>query len=282
MMKKTAYIALITVFVFLLGSCGPNRHPKKTGYRPAPELKTDFETLTASYSQWTDVSMPVKVELEAPKRMSVSGKATMVHGKSVHLSMRFLGIEVGSVFIGTDSVFIIAKMQRMAYAESLDIFRREFGFTLDDIQSLLLGQAFDPGKGTVTAAAAPYFETGNSTTPGSWILTPTKTPEGVSWHFEATRSADGLESVVNALIVAPDGMKPLTAHFSGHQTTGAGMTASEVAVEASLRGKPLKLNIIWNLNRAEWNEGIAPSYPKIPSDYRRITTKGLTDLLKKL
>ena len=273
--------------IVLMTSCGSKKNLPATPYEPVGEtgeLGQAFNSLAASYKPWTDVSMPVRVELKEPKNLGISGKAAMVQGKSVYLSLRFLGMELGAVYVDTDSIYVVSKMQKLAYVESLDYFRRSFGFSLDDIQSLLLGQVFVPGKGTVTEKEARDFSITAGDGSDTWHLTPKKTPAKVSWYFEGSmsRTSDGLAAIVESLIVSPAAMKPLTADFTSHTDTQGGVAASQVSLAAAMNRHSLRLDIIWNLNRAEWNKGIAPAVPKVPSNYRRMTTAGLLEMLKKL
>ncbi len=289
---RIALASAILCCLMLCASCSSKKSTPKQSYESSAEqakkekdpLAVAFASLASSYKPWTDVSMPVKLELKEPKRFSVSGKASMVYGKSVYMSLRLLGMELGAIYVDTDSIYIMSKMQRMAYVESLDYFSKNFGFTLEDIQSLLLGQAFVPGKGALTLAAQKDFKLRNGEKTGELILSPAKTPRNVSWHFKGqyTQEEEGIAAIINALIVQPATMQPLSALFSGQCETSGGTVASEVSMSATMSKKSLKVNVIWSLNRAEWNKGIAPSAPKIPSNYTRLTTKGLTELLKKL
>lgn len=283
----------VTVFcMLLLASCGSKKAATRPGYESSAEqtqttkdpLKGAFSSLANSYKPWKDVSLPVKLELKEPKRFSISGKASMVHDKSVNISLRILGMELGAIYVDQDSIYIVSKMQRMAYVESLDFFSRNFGFTLEDIQSLLLGQAFVPGKGTLTLSEERNFRLQQGENADEWIFTPAQTPRNVSWHFEGRnpQAEEGLGAILQALIVNPSAMKPLSAIFGEHTDTSAGIVASEVNLSATMSKRSLKLNIIWNFDRAEWNKGISSAAPKISSSYNRLTTKGLLELLKKL
>lgn len=287
-----AIASAIVCCLMFFSSCSSKKSTTKQSYETSAEqdktekdpLKTAFSSLAASYKPWTDVSMPVKLELKEPKRFSISGKASMVYGKSVYMSLRLLGMELGAIYVDTDSIYILSKMQRMAYVESLDYFSKNFGFALEDIQSLLLGQAFVPGKGALTLASQKDFRLQQGEKSGEMILNPAKTQRNVSWHFEGEyrQDSDGIAAIINALIVQPATMQPLSAVFSDQSETSAGIVASEVNMAATMSKKSLKVNVIWSLNRAEWNKGIAPSVPKVPSNYTRLTTKGLAELLKKL
>jgi len=289
---KIAFLSAFVCCLMLFASCGSKKSATKQPYEPSAEqsktekdpLKAAFYSLAESYKPWSDVSMPVKLELKEPKRFSVSGKASMVYGKSVYLSFRILGMELGSVYVDTDSIYIISKMQHMAYVESLGYFSQNFGFTLEDIQSLLLGRAFTPGKGALTLSSERDFRLKNGEKTGEWILTPAKTPRNVTWHFEGQnlQTETGIAAIVNALFVEPTTIAPISAVFNDQYETLAGIVASEVNLSATMSKKSLRINVIWNLNRAEWNKGITPAVPKIPSNCTRLTTKGLIGLLKKL
>lgn len=289
---RIAASAAIICVLLLSASCGSKKSASRQDYEPSHEqqepgknpLREAYASLASSYRPWTDVSMPVKLELKEPKRFSISGKASMVKGKSVYMSLRILGMEVGAVYIDNDSLYIVSKMQRMAYVESLGFFSRNFGFTLEDIQSMLLGQAFIPEKGTVRVSDERDFKLAFGAESGKWDMTPVKTPRNVSWHFEGSmpQAEAGIAALIEALIVNPASMKPMTATFADQAETPAGIVAGEIGVSASMSKRSLRLNVLWSLNRADWNKGISPSAPNIPASYRRITTKGLIDLLKKL
>lgn len=286
---RAALAAVVSASLLLLASCGSKKTAATQPYSPEKEagpssayLKDTYASIATSYKPWTDVAMPVKLELKEPKRFSISGKASMVNGKSVYMSLRLLGMELGAVYVDTDSIYILSKLQRMAYVESLSVFSRNFGFTLDDIQSLLLGRAFVPGKGSLQLSDEKEFKLaalGETVT-----LTPVKLPRNVSWHFEAvtTGAADTFRAIVGSLVVSPANMQPLSATFSSPDHTPAGLVAGEVRLSGTVGKKAVSANVIWDIRRAEWDKGISPSVPSVPAGYSRITTKGLLELLGKL
>ena len=90
------------------------------------------------------------------------------------------------------------------------------------------------------------------------------------------------QAIIDALVVRPASMSPLSATFAKPVDTGAGIAASEVSMSATVSKKALKVNVIWSLQKAEWNKGVTSSAPTIPASYTRLTTTGLINLLKKL
>ncbi|MDE7443802.1 MAG: DUF4292 domain-containing protein [Muribaculaceae bacterium] len=70
--------------------------------------------------QWTTFSAPLKVKLESPKKVNISGRCTMERGKSILLSVRMLGMEIGNAYVTPDSVYVLDKIHKYLLAESLD------------------------------------------------------------------------------------------------------------------------------------------------------------------
>ena len=72
-------------------------------------------------------------------------------GKSIDLSLRVLGFEMGRALITSDSVFVVIKPQRTYIAESLNEVTKYVSFTTGNIQDLLMGRPFLLSKSTITA-----------------------------------------------------------------------------------------------------------------------------------
>lgn len=94
-------------------------------------------------NRWTDLYVPVKLELTEPSRMSISGRATIVRNKSIYLSLRMIGMEVATVYVDADSIFATEKMHRQMLAVGFD---RALGkrLTVGELQDLLLGEPGAP------------------------------------------------------------------------------------------------------------------------------------------
>ncbi len=144
-------LLFITSIILLLGACGSSRKASQTGgagtYVPAGDNDS-------GYMRWDDIRIPVNVNIEKPKSLRVSGTMTMVRDKSIHLSLRFFGMEVAAAYVTGDSVFAYAKMQRVYVAESIRDALGGVNATVGDVQSLLLGSPVSlpeaVGEATVT------------------------------------------------------------------------------------------------------------------------------------
>lgn len=64
---------------------------------------------------------------------------TMVNDRSIHISLRMLGFEVGAAYITGDSLFAYAKLQKVYVAESIRDALGGINATVGDVQSLLIG-----------------------------------------------------------------------------------------------------------------------------------------------
>lgn len=289
MTRKTAYLllAVAAAGLLLVTACSS---AKKTGkgepYHPAdatPEehrntVEGEFVALAKSYTAWSDVSMPLKVQVAQPKRLNVSASAKMVRGKALSISLRVFGLEVGSLYADNDSVIIVSKFNNMYCSESLSYLKDTYGLTLADMQAMLLGQVFTPGSGILAPDDIKQYKVvlGEN----SIGLTPKKLPKGLAWTFAAVLSSETAPSL-RTLTVTADGHEPVVAAYGTAQATGAGMAAPWVNLSTNLRQHHVDATLTWDFNRAKWNSGLTIAKPKIPSGARLIPLAKVFEMLKK-
>lgn len=290
---KIIILALAAFVVALLPGC----HSTKKSAVPTPPaevqaprervLANEFADLAATYGTWTDVSMPVRLQLTAPKNLSISGTAKMRRNEFIHISVRFFGIEVGSLYADNDSVQIYAKaFDDIYYAESLGVLSQRFGLTLGDLQSLMLGQAFNAGSGTIKATDAAGFDiadAGDIIGAGvdAFSFSPKKLPQGIEWQYIAAVES-GAAPVLAALTVKPQGAGKLVCVFGAPEATPAGAVATSLEAAATLNGREVGLACRLTLENAKWNAGVKVSRPKISAKARRVDKATLLKMLKGL
>jgi hypothetical protein len=114
---------LLLALVFAMSACHSSRNAA---------------TLAAG-AEWHDAYMPVKVKLNSPMSMSLSGRATIVRDSLVNVSMRVLGMEVAVVNMTPDSVVFVDKYHKYLFAERLQTLLGSHQLTLGDIQDIILG-----------------------------------------------------------------------------------------------------------------------------------------------
>lgn len=282
---KTKNIALwATVILLLTGmwACRSSRVAEQTpeGSQPvagAP-LKDVYTRLTSTYGEWTDLSVPVKLQLKQPKSFSVSGSLKMVRGKSVSISARMLGFEVGSLYIDNDSVLIVAKAADAYVCESMRGLRERYGVTLDDIQSFILGRLFSPGKGQATAGEAKAFAFSRGE--GSTVeMVPSKGNAGVTMTFSVD-DADPAVPVLTALTVTAANFPPVDCRYELPCQSVVGNCAGLLALKASFGGKNLDASLNMTMSKASWNGGLDLSKPSTKR-YRRISAADALKILTK-
>lgn len=287
MTRKSAYIllAVAAAGLLLVTACGTSKKSQK-GYIPAeatPEggrntIEGEFVALARSYTDWIDVSMPVKLQVSQPRRISVSATAKMIRGKALSISMRVFGIEVGSLYADNDSVVIVAKFNDMYCQESLAKFTQTYGLTLADMQAAVLGQAFTPGSGRLSEGDIKQYniDLGEN----SISLTPKKHPKGLSWTFAAVLSSE-TAPLLRTLTVNAAGYSPIICAYGTAQPSGAGMVSPWVNIGTRVGKHDIDATMTWELSRAKWDTGLTLNKPRIPAGCRRISAAKVLDILKK-
>lgn len=286
------YSACALALVAALSGCKSSR--QATGQSAAsenrqiavtqPEQASEISRIAASYSPWTDLSVPVKVTVTKPKKMSVSGTMTMAYGKAVSIKLRMLFIDVATVYIDNESITAVSAPAGIYYTETMERFTAATGLDLRDIQSLLLGQAFAPGKGTLTIADAPLFSVAASDISvegaSGITLTPKKQTQNISLIFNALVPDAGLEASPQIYGVDINaGANRLKCTYASPEITQAGLTAAAMQIEGTVKKHALDVVISRTAEKAKWNTGVSIAKPSIPSGARRVTTD---QLLKKI
>lgn len=289
--RHIALILLVTGLAVALTSCRAKKNaavPPHAAVVPANSNGAfnpaeAFNSLIGTYNSWDDVTVPVKLQLSSPSRFSISGQAKIVNGKSILLSLRMLGFEVASVYADADSIVAVSKIKGVYFSEPVSRLTARYGFSLSDIQSLLLGRPFTPGKGTIRPSDTDAYviESMAETFRGNdyaFSFQPKKMPEWVNWMFVAGGKSDAEPSLLG-LAVAPEGLKAIDCVYGEAVKTSAGNFAPSMRIGTTFKNKELDAMISWTFDRAQWNSGLTLTAPKIPSGCRRVTTEQLLKML---
>ena len=229
-----------------------------------------FEALASDLGDWTELQVPLKVELSKPQKLSASGKAYMHRGVDIYVTLRFLGFEVASMYADSDSIFIIDKINRHYLAEDISALLGGVELTVSDIQDILLGRPFINGKGTL--ASSDFKAVKLSSTDSTLVITPQNTIKGARYSF-ALSNADNSPEIFS--VVTPS--KEFNLHYASPAATDAGLMMSSDTFSSVLGKTELRLQLQWNFNNVSWQAGNAIQKPRISSSYRRINA---TDLIK--
>lgn len=275
---KTSVAAVLALLIaFLTAGCsGPKKAAERPATGPVPaeiSLQTPqqrYAQLCAGYSDWQDVTMPVRISLSEPKSVSFSARATMKRNEWISLSVRMLGFELASVWIDNDSVHAIDKYHRLYLSESLTRFFAGADFTIGDVQDLLMGRGFIAGQkgGTFTLPMEQALNL-SSTADGLFIL-PAENAAGFEYGFMLYPDSN---NILAASVSVGEGNAGVATYSGFTATPQAGVFAS-TADFAIVKGHKASGSVSWSLGSAKWNSGESKSW-KQPKGYRRIDASSL-------
>lgn len=221
--------------------------------------------LAASYGTWTDVNVPVTLQLTSPTKISVSARARMVRNSCIDLSFRFFGMEVARVWISSDSIVAASRQKKVYLAESLATLTKNLPMNVGNLQDMLLGRPFILGGTTLSAENADemYLDSAD----GSLRMMPRHQPAIAEYGYVLD-----LPTVVGAFAaVAADESVTFSATYAGVQSTDAGnlADATELSVIAASGASHANYaaTLSWQWSSAKWNKALTVEPP---------TTDGLT------
>lgn len=241
MLRHLLRLIFITSLIAIVSSCESSRKnaPAIGGYTPGQDTHPGRSQLT-----WTDLQVPVNVNLSEPSSFRVSGVMTMVNGKDIHISLRMLGFEVGAAYITGDSIYAYAKLQRVYVAESIGSLLGGVDATVADVQSLLIG----------APVSLPRLSGSTS----------------VEMH-----TSEQTGQPLSITVTHPSGRTGTVTYTPLEGTP----LASTVAIAASTGQKRLAASLSYDWNRAEADTGASKTF-SIPRGYRRIDAAALLKALK--
>lgn len=259
------YSAILCLMLLTIAGCRSSKQsttlsPETDGER---SLSQHFDDLVASYVNWEDVNIPVKLDLDAPKSMSISGRATMVRGKSVLISLRVLGLEVANLYITNDSIYATEKIHKYYIAEDINSLRGNFPISINDVQDMLLGQAFLLEYGRIDKSVRKQVQL--SEIGEYWAILPKKFYNDVEYAFGVSQKDE-----LMALSVSCQNVTPLMCQYSNHVLSPAGTIAGTSKINLSAGKIAMKATIKWDAEKAKWNTG-KTSVWKMPKGYNCIS-----------
>ena len=228
----------------------------------------EVEAMIDSYKTWSDVTMSFRCNLRSPKSISVSGKATMIRGSEIKLSLRMLGFEVAGLYANSDSIYVYEKLNHTMIVESMDRLTAATGLDINGVQDLLLGHITNPTDRSNSTAGFKITSDDNN------ILLTLK-GRGYNMTYTLLR---GEVCSLSALDVEAPGKGQAACKYSAPYLTEAGPVSPTADFNAKFGKISVEAALSWSLETASWNKGLQPS-PNLPKGYRRITA---TQLVKSL
>lgn len=278
--RLTPAALLLVIFLPLLSvSCrsGKSAGASSGVYQPSAgaalgrqELRDLFDRLEGSYTSWDEMKVPVNLSLKSPKRFNVGGTLTMVRDRSIHLSFRFLGMEVASVMVTPDSIYALYKLERIYFAEKISDLLGGFPATVGNVQDMLLGRPFVLGENAVH-----FSDCKIEGTAATWSITPSRSPFGMSYDF----TVDTPTGNVELLTVNIPSRAPITAEYSDFASSATGPLAGTTLISAPTSRGTFSGELELNPRKAEWGRGYARSW-SVPRGYTRVKAADILGKLK--
>lgn len=275
-MRLRHILPLVAASAVMWG-CKTHSGSVQQGYEPYETLsKTRLQEmarqLDASAPEWTDVKMPVNLELRQPEKIGVGGQITMKRDDYIHISLRVFGMEMASLMVTQDSIYGVYKLKRLYVAESLkDIMGGKLPVTVSDVQDMLLGRVFVVGGGQPSSGQL----AGDTK---EWSIQP-RAVSGVDYRFTLSTLTGLVESLT---VVARGSSSPFTARYSDYESVeGAPCAVPGITELESRRASGVvSAEIRLNPKRAEWDRGNTATI-SIPSGYTRLSAAKLLRSLSK-
>lgn len=155
-MKQPLYLIIAVTALLSLAACRSGKNAAVT------------EPTVAEETKWSNVSAPCRLEVTSPMNLSVKGTLTMVRGKSMLVSARFLGFEVGQLSATPESIDLVMKQPDKIWINE-DLAKRlhQAGLTFDTVQEAVLGQ---PKALEKVERKFPITDNGSRTSPSFTVM----------------------------------------------------------------------------------------------------------------
>lgn len=127
-MKKLIQSLIAILLIFAIAGC------------KSKQQETVVEPVAEEEVAWHNVTLPVKVSVVKPQKMSFNGTATIVRGEYVYMSFRLLGFEVGAMNITPDEVDVVIKqLSKVWLQESISDKLKQYNVSFTTLQDAMLG-----------------------------------------------------------------------------------------------------------------------------------------------
>lgn len=245
--------------------------------RNATDARVALRTACETYKPWTQAKIPVTLNLTAPKTISAKGTLEMVRGKSLMLSLRYFGFEIGWLAIDNDRIIVVDKIHKSYIEESITTLLKGFPATIANLQDLLMGRPFIAGStGSIIDSVNRLDIQWDTDDNLSWFVVPPQRAPGVDYGFVFTSES------LTSLVAQVNGGQPVTVSYSPDKAAVVGAIASETAIAAKTAKSEINVAIDFNLDKASWNENANLRSVRLPSGYKKINASEILKLISSM
>lgn len=283
MIKSRTNILLLSILAMLL-STGCSKKVVNNGNDASKTVITvvndiNNNQVAANLSQyhqadWSSFKSGGNAELKmGGKSMSSSMHMRMKRGKAIYVSLRpYIGIEVAKMVICGDSILLVDKLHKRYILEKASLLTNGIPVTVDILQDIFLGRAFELGKGSFTQSLDDDF-TVEESSDGKIILKPRNQFNGFEYNFIYDNQGNIL-----SLDVTPSksGSSTYSVAYSDHKASVTGRVPTDAKVTTQINGRAFELNLEYK--DMKWNEDFDID-TKSPNNYKRLDAKDIMQIL---
>lgn len=230
-------------------------------------------TILAGYNdQWQRMKSPVTLRLKSPQSVSISGNIFFDRGRSIVISLRFLGFEVAVINVTSDSLLAVDKYNKRYVSEPLKPLIGNFPIDIANVQNMLMGRPFLLGSTKPIAYDADRFDFDASTESPIVTMIPKSMPGSVSYGF----TFDTALASLLGLIVKAGERQPVVATYGKAVDTRFGPVSKSVTIEAKTSDKDIVASVELNPEKIKWDSDVDLRKPERPGkNYERIPASKL-------
>jgi hypothetical protein len=245
MTLKNTFLSTILALAatFTLASC----HSSQNATGLTGNQTTDNTAYVATPGEWTTLSCPVKVALKSPSSMSASGRAQMVRGKCIFVSMRMLGFEVATLYVDNDSVVVADKFNKRYFATGFTDMREKYNLSISTLQDVLLGHKVN-------------------------------LPDYKGLTIEMDLSEEDAD-MLSSLTFIPSNADNIYFTFGTPTTSGDVKMTTTVNANTKIKNKDAALTLTWEPSKASFDTDVNPT-PTDTKGYTKISLSAITSMLK--
>ncbi len=249
--------------------------PTQSGELSRSDMRIDLRTLIATYTGWQQIRVPVTVRVRKPRQISISGTAIMDRDRSLMISLKYFGMEIGWMYLSSDSVMVVDKIHKAYAKEAVGRFLSGVDISVANVQDMLTGRLFVPG---VNTPVFDDFKGADLDAAGGdeWLLTPKQKMAGADYGFRLTG-----DKCVNAMMVKSAGHQPVSCVYGDQTITPAGALAESAGVEYSTGKTSLDVTLEWNWKKAKFNADVELRVPSVGDNYKRISSADIAKMLSR-
>lgn len=279
--NKILVVSLAIALLLTMGSCSKKVQPlvevnasTATNGQQISNNESSAEIHHFYQADWSSLKCGGNAKIDAGgKSLSSSMQMRMKRGKCIYVSLRpVMGIEVAKMVIVGDSILLVDKLHKRYMFEKASLLTNGVPVTVDILQDIFLGRAFELGKGSLTQNIKDDFIV-EPMDEGKVLLKPRNQFNGFDYKFIYDKQHNIL-----SLDVTPtnNSASAYSVEYGNVKGSIAGKVANSLKVSTKMKGRAFTLAL--DYKDMKWNEEFTVD-SSAPQKYTRIEGSDIMQLL---